>query len=86
MLGEALQTMGNFPVAMDAYIKALKIYEDKNNSYSIAIAQMCIGGLYADHYKYREALMYDFMAMKKFEAVNQNSMLCSITANIGFCF
>jgi tetratricopeptide (TPR) repeat protein len=61
-IGEALQEMGNYPGAMDAYLTHLRLSEKLDMQFSVAEALINIGLIYEDQAEYRQAINYTLKA------------------------
>jgi len=61
-IGDAEEQMGNYPAAMKAYLKHLKIAEQLNMQLEISQALINIGILYQDQDEYKQAINYTLKA------------------------
>jgi len=57
-IGTIYKELGNYPVALDYYSKALKYYEEAGEKRGIAVTLQNIGWVYSDKEEYKIALEY----------------------------
>jgi len=74
VMGEALEGMGDYPGAMNAYLKHLRIAETLNMQFDIAKAFLNIGYLYEDQDEYRLSVNYKLRAKNVIDAITDKSM------------
>lgn len=81
--GMALSVTGNFPKALEIYLKALEITEKlEDPKYRVAVL-INLGDVYAKQEEYRNALIYTFQAKTIAEQQGGNKNLPAILTNIG---
>jgi len=74
---------GEFPQALDHYLKALKIYEELGNKNKIAGIQGNIGGIYLSQGNHTKALGYYFKVLKAFEELGDKNKMATAYGGIG---
>ena len=63
-IANAYNRVGNYPKALEYYIRKLKIEEKRNHPENLAIAYMNIGSVYLFQEEFRKALDHTFLANK----------------------
>ena len=63
-IANAYNRVGNYPKALEYYIRKLKIEEQRNHPENLAIAYMNIGSVYLFQEEFRKALDHTFLANK----------------------
>src|ERR1700739_733673 len=75
IIGVAYENKGNYPKALEYYLKALKINEERENKNGIANCYNDIGVVYEIQSEYSKALEYYFKALKiREEKANKKGM------------
>ncbi|MES2284242.1 MAG: tetratricopeptide repeat protein [Bacteroidota bacterium] len=74
---------GEFPQALDFYLKALKIYEELGHKNKIAGIQGNIGGIYLSQGNHTKALGYYFKVLKAFEELGDKNKMATAYGGIG---
>lgn len=77
---------GNYPKALDYYLKALKIDEALHNKEGIAKRLGNIGIVYDEQADYPKALDYYFMALKISEELGNKNLIATWLVNIGVVY
>lgn len=83
--GHIYKEEGNFPLALDYYLKSIKAHEDNNDKYSANKVLTNIAILYQDQGNYKKALEYYFKDLKS-NVNKENSHLGNIYNNIGIIY
>lgn len=68
-IGDALELLGNYPTALNAYLKSLHIAEQLGQPLLIAKAHTNIGLIYQDQGEYELAVKYTQLAQKQLESI-----------------
>jgi len=82
-MGVVYRSQGNYPKALDYYLKALKIAEDSGNINLIATWVGNIGIFYDEQKDYSTALSYYFKALKMAEDLGNKKHIGAWLGNIG---
>ncbi len=82
-IGVFYHIKGDYPIALDYYLKALKVNEGQNNKNGIARNLSNIGILYKDQGNYQNALTYYMKALKISENLNNKKEIANQLGNIG---
>ena len=92
-IGEAKEQMGNYPDAMQDYLKYLRIAEKLNLQFDIAQALIDIGLLYQDQEEYKQAIKYTLHAKNVIEGISNKNKVSdyqatynAILINIGYFY
>lgn len=82
-IGIVYSIKGNYPQAIDNFLKALKINEALKNKNGIAVLLGNIGNIYKIQDDYPKALFYYFKALKMTEELGDKASMANNLANLG---
>ncbi|MES2397083.1 MAG: tetratricopeptide repeat protein [Bacteroidota bacterium] len=82
-IGIVYSIKGNYPQAIDNFLKALKINEALKNKNGIAVLLGNIGNIYKTQDDYPKALYYYFKALKMTEELGDKASMANNLANLG---
>lgn len=83
VLANTLIKLGNYPTALDYYLRKLQIEETRNMPRNLASVVMNIGVVYMFQQEYREALRYYLRADSLIEKFSLNDIRYNSALNIG---
>jgi tetratricopeptide (TPR) repeat protein len=83
VLANSFLKIGNYPKALESYLKKLKIEEKGNNPYNLASVIMNIGIVYTFQEEYRKALPYYFKADSIIRIENVTKLEYNSALNLG---
>ena len=83
ILANSFLSIGNYPKALEFYIKKLKIEEKRNNPHNLASVTMNIGIVYVYQEEYQKALPYYYEADSIIDTYNVTDFKYNIAVNIG---
>ena len=86
IIGLSFMNKGNYPKALDYYLKSLKIHEKIGNKKGAAGCYNNIGLIYENQANYSKALEYYLKALKLYEEINYKNGLGSSYGNIGIIY
>ena len=86
ILGNINREQGNYPQALDNYLKALKIDEDQKDKNGMAKRYGNIGIVYKEQSDYAKSLEYYFKALKIAEELGNKQIQATNLGNIGTVF
>ncbi|TAL58671.1 MAG: tetratricopeptide repeat protein [Bacteroidetes bacterium] len=82
-MGIVYMEQGDYPKALEYYLKALKIVEETGDKNRIAIQLGNIGSIYNNQYDYPKALEYYIRALKLFEELGNKEKIATVLSNTG---
>ena len=85
-MGVAFMNKGNYPQAINCYLKALKINEDIKDKQGIGLCYVNIGLIYYYQSNFKNALEYYFKALKTREEVGNKKDIGACYGNIGIVY
>lgn len=85
-IGVCYDYKGDFPKAIDSYLKSLSIAERTSDTSAQAKLNNNIGAVYYQQHEYKKALDYFLNALKMREALNEVSGIATCCLNISNCY
>lgn len=85
-IGLTQQFMGNYPKAMESFLKSLKISEERNDKKQVSRSLDCIGNLYIAQGEYRKGLGYLFKEKEIQEQLKDSIGLVYSLFNISIAY
>ncbi|MFI5220177.1 MAG: tetratricopeptide repeat protein [Bacteroidia bacterium] len=82
-IGNVFLINGNYPNALETYLKMLKIYEKLNNQKGIGVSMANVALIYVEQGDYRQALSYYFKSKEIFDTAKTDPRLIVNLLNIG---
>jgi tetratricopeptide (TPR) repeat protein len=82
-IADASDNLGNYPVALENYFNALRIYEQLKEENGIRRTTGAIGTIYSEQGEYHHALEYSFKAKEMAEKVKNKRAMSVQLLNIG---
>jgi len=86
IIGVSFNNKGNYPKALESYLKALKLFEEIGNKKWIGNCYINIGDIYTNQQDYSKALEYCLKSLKISEELGDKQIIGYCYTNIGVIY
>ncbi len=82
-VAQAYYRIGNYPKALEYYLRAVKIYKQTQQTQNEALLLQQVGHIYVEFGDYEQGLFYHAEALKIYEKINQPLGIATVTGYLG---